>query len=400
MKQNICIFTDHPSTPSGLARIGRDLATKIATYLPDDFNVCTLGHGHRNPSLPFTQFNWNPNDYYLPFELPSIAREWAQGEPIVLMTIHDIQRMLPIADPTFCPDDNLAHWISANRANGKLKLWGYFPIDAHNKDGKLGNQLAHTLTHYDRILVPSKWAKGIVERTIEGVKVDAIPHGIDTDVFKPYPKQESREQLGLVLSSAIQWPKSELTVPEDALWIGIVATNQPRKSHAVGIQVVAEIAKTRPVFLWLHTDALKRDHGWSILELLSDFGLLGCSMVTVGNVSDAAMAIGYSALDFTLGIGRGEGFSFCGVESIFCGTPHYAGSYGAHAEYMDALHLVEPVEMQIEGPLNLLRPVFRASDWVRVIGDGKTQMMFRPDNLDWNNLWPTFSNWFKEGLSQ
>ena len=401
MKSHILLFSDHVNSPSGLARITRDLALRIHSHLYEDFEVATLGAGHRNPSLPFPQFNWTPNDYYLPFELPMIQREWAQGEPIILLTIHDIQRMLPIADPTFCPDDNLAHWISANRANGKLKLWGYFPIDAHNKDGKLGNQLAHTLTHYDRILVPSKWAKSIVERTLPGITVDAIPHGIDCDVFKPYPHKESQDKIGELFSPVLQWPKQPMEVSEDAMWVGICATNTSRKDWAFGIEVVAELAKKRNVFLWAHTDALKRDHGWSILELLSAFNLLGCSMVTVGNVPDAAMAVAYSALDIFLGIGRGEGFGYPPAEAMACGTPVMTTSYGAQSDYVPYIMQVEPTSLRIEGPLNLVRPIHSAKEWAAACIEWEGQRYdysILPKEIAWPQVWPTFSNWLKEGV--
>ncbi len=364
----------------------------------DSFEVATLGAGRRDPLLPFPQFQWHPNDFYLPLELPMIARDWANGEPLILFTIHDIQRMLPLADPTFCPDDNLAEWIKRNRREGKLKLWGYFPVDAHNKDGKLGPQLMHTLTHYDRVLVPSKWAKGIIEKTLPSIEVEAIPHGIDPEIFKPLDKQQCRENIGQVMSAALEWPKREINIPKDALWVGIVATNQSRKDWGLGVEVVAELAKTRPVFLWAHTDRLKSDYGWSIYELLSDFGLLESSMITMGNVSDPAMAVGYSACDLTLGIGRGEGFGYCVAESLFCGTPCFSYMYGAQEDYLPSMQLIPSFTSRIEGPLNLLRPIGNVKDWVEVINRNLERRWTTPNELAWPILWPSFAIWFRKGI--
>ena len=366
MPTKILIFSDSPSANSGLARITRDLAVRISKM--DDFTCATLGYGHCGSSqLPFMQYQWNQRGDFLPLELPFIYQDFCAGEgELILLTIGDVQRFLPLADPKFSQDRGFGEWLTKMRAprdwtKGEkplLQLWGYFPIDAHGKDGKLGPQLGHTLSHYDRILVPSEWAAGIVRKTLPHAKVDVLPHGIDTDVFKPYPKEESRDRIGELLAPVMQWPKEPIDIPDEALWVGIVATNQSRKDWGLGVEVVAELRKTRPVMLWAHSDRLKSEHGWSLLELISDFGLIQSSMVTVGNVPDETMAVAYSAMDLTLGIGRGEGFGYPIAESWSRGTPCIAGGYGAHAEYFPASCAVEPAKLRMEGPLNLLRPIY------------------------------------------
>jgi glycosyltransferase involved in cell wall biosynthesis len=394
----VIVFSDSPSSNSGLARIARDICTRVHQHLADDFRICSLGYGSPGScKLPFPQYHWQERGDFIPTELPYVWRDFCQDDNGILFTIGDIQRFLPLADTAFCQDRVFGQWMSDKRKDGKLKLWGYFPIDAHNKDGKLSPQLAHTLTHYDRILVPSKWAAEIVEKTLPGRKVDVLPHGIDRSVFWPRPKEESRDVIGAILHDNLQWPKDRIDISEDALWIGVVATNQQRKDWGLAIEVVAELKKDRPVFLWAHTNRLKNDNGWSILELISDFNLLQCSMVTAGNVTDEVMATAYSAMDMTLGIGRGEGFSFTAFESLFCGAPHFASSYGAHAEYMDEFHAIPPSSLRLEGPLNLMRPVADKTTWAEWIVDRGNMQMMRPDELDWDNLWPNFERWFMEG---
>jgi len=388
---HIVSFSDHPAAHSGLARIHRDLAIRI-NQMPE-FKIATLGHGSPGSSrLPFQQYHWKENDWFIPTELPFIARDFCENQPFILFTIGDVQRFLPLADPQFCQDRPFAGWWQAQRAAG-TKLWGYFPIDAHGRDGKLPAQMAHTLTHYDRILVPSEWAAEIVRKTIPGIQVTAIPHGIDTDVFKPV--ENAREKIGEVMDSVIQWPKDQIDVSDEALWIGIVATNQWRKDWALGIEVVSEIAKTRPVFLWAHTDRLKNE--WSLLELLSDFGLLQSSMVTVGNVPDESMAVAYSAMDITLSVDRGAGFNYPVFEALACGNSVIACRYGAHSEYMEDCATIEPQSLRLEGPLNLLRPICDPKVWAKEVAESKFGGSL-PQCLAWPNLWPRFSQWLKEGL--
>jgi glycosyltransferase involved in cell wall biosynthesis len=394
-RKPIVLFSDHPAAQSGLARITRDLALRIHRHLGEEFKVATLGHGSPGSAqLPFQQYQWKENDWFIPTELPFIATDFCENQPFILFTIGDIQRFLPLADPQFCQDRPFAGWWQAQRAAG-TKLWGYFPIDAHGRDGKLPAQLAHTLTYYDRVLVPSEWAAEIVRNTIPGIEVTAIPHGIDTDIFKPI--ENAREKIGEVMDPVLQWPKEQIDVGDSALWIGICATSQWRKDWGAGIATVAEIAKKRPVFLWCHTNRLKTEH-WSLLELLSEFGLLQSSMVTVGGVSDADMAVAYSAMDCTISIDRGAGFNYPAFESIFCATPCFAADYGAHVEFMDIEHICPSAIMRTEGSLSLLRPIFLPEHWKVNIESGLNSQMRYPEELKWSSVWPRFAQWFRESL--
>jgi glycosyltransferase involved in cell wall biosynthesis len=407
MTTPIILFSDHPAAQSGLARITRDLALRIHVMKGPEmdstglsipiFRVATLGYGSPGSSqLPFPQYHWNQRDDFLPLELPFIVKDFCADDPFILLTIGDIQRFLPLADPTFAQDLKFGEWLKGMRASKRMKLWGYFPVDAHSIGGKLGPQLGHTLSHYDRMAVPSEWAQEIVWKTLPNWECAAIPHGIDTSIFYPRPREAARDEFGARLAEVMEWPRSPIDIPDDALWVGIVATNQSRKDWGLGIEVVAELKKTRPVALWCHIDRLKAE--WSILELLSDFGLLTSAIVTVGNVTDEVMAHSYSAMDITLGIGRGEGFSYANFESIFCGTPCFAYAYGAHTNWMDESHLIPPSTRRIEGPLNLLRPTGQAEYWANRIIPELGKQVTKPNDLDWNNLWPRWEKWLRNGL--
>lgn len=402
MTTPLLVFSDHPGAHSGLARITRDLATQIDVYLDDDFRVATLGYGSPGSNrLRFPQYHWTQRDDFLPLELPQIWREFAQDEPGVVLTIGDIQRFLPLADGKFSQNREFSEWFTAMRENGRIRLWGYFPIDAHGIGGKLGPQLAHTLTHYDRVLVPSEWAKEIIRKTLPSLKIDAIPHGIDTDTFRPIG--DAREQFPTTVKPFLRWPQPGMNLPsmKNALSVGIVATNQRRKSLPTGIEAVAEIKKSRPVFLWLHTDVLKRE--WSVLELLSDFGLLTSSVVTTGNISDPSMAICYSALDVFFGVGKGEGYGYPLAEALACGTPVITSDYGAQVDYVPTIMQVESPRLELEGPLNLYRPVYDAKEWARAAIEWEGQRYgygALPKEFEWVNVWPRFEKWFRAGIGK
>lgn len=400
MPTPLLILSDHPAAGTGLARITRDLALSIHHHMPE-FRVATLGHGSPGTySLPFQQYQWRERaDFHVP-ELPSVWNDFAGQEKGVILTAWDSGRLLWLADGNYSLDQALGNWVKQARGK-RFSLWGYFPFDAIGIGGKFSLQTAHILKNYDRVLCYTKWAAAIAGVTIDSAGVDHLPHGIDTSVFHPRDRKGARTRFGRRVAHQTVWPQPGKkfvsgSIPDDAVAIGIVATNQARKDFGLGIQSVAEIAARRKVFLWIHTDALKRE--WSILELLSDFGLIDNATVTIGHIEDDVMAWCYSAMDVTLGIGRGEGFGYPIQESMACGTPCVHGDYGGGQEYLPKEMLVPAAIYRVEGPWNLIRPVFEPHLWAEKIMQWSEARASLHPSLDWTNLWPRWQEWLKGGL--
>jgi len=399
MPTPLLIFSDAPSAKSGLARITRDIATRIATKMSDQFFVATIGYGAPGSiELPFFQYSWNMrDDFHIP-ELPEIWNDFTRGEPGILLTIQDPSLVLWLSDPQFGQIPSLSKWVKQMRDTGMMRLWGYFPLDAVGVNGKLTPQLAHTIAGYDRRLMYTKWAERIVKDSLSEfgeAEVESIPHGIDTEVFTAYDRRICKRDFGSLIESA-----KPISIPLEALAIGIVATNQRRKDWGLAAQVIAQIAKEREVFVWAHTDALKRE--WSILELFSDLGLLNRTAVTTHNFSNERMSQLYSAMDITLGIGMSEGFGYPIFESIACGVPVIHCDYGGAAEFLPCWMKIKPDIMRVEGPFNFMRPVFEPASWVTAINTAlrNPNETVLPPELNWDNLWPRFEKWFLDGINE
>lgn len=393
----LLIISDAPTAGTGLGRITKDLATRIAANLQDVYRVATFGGGGQySRHLSFPQYDWQQNDEFVMHELPEVWQDFAGDEKGIVLTIWDASRLLWFARPDTCAYPRLKQFLQTTR----LRKWGYFPIDATGPNDKLTGILAHTISAYDRVLCYSKWAANIVDRTLayQQDTTQHLPHGIDTSVFKPRHRHTARHGFGERLGA------KQFGIPDDALAIGIVATNQPRKDFGLGVSTVTELAKKRKVFLWVHTDRL--ENHWSIPALLNDFRITKSAVVSCGNLSDEAMSWCYSAMDVTLGIGLGEGFGYPIFESLACGTPCIHGHYGGAVEHLPLLFLVRvPGEVKgcfrMEGPYNCVRPVFDPFEWaenVNYVADKgiKTQL---PDYLDWNNLWPRWEEWLRKGIA-
>ena len=391
----LLIWSDDPSASSGLARICRDLAVRIAAHLPDVFRVATVGYGGAGSSqLGFTQYHWHHRDDYLMPELPLIWNDFARGEKGIFLTIQDPSRVLWLAKPETCPDPNLAAWLKKR----PFQLHGYFPIDATGPKDKLSIMLKECLLGYDRILCYSEWARKIVLNTLGEEQsrhrdLFQLPHGIDTLTFYPRARTRQRAMFGQMTVGR------PVFISDDELLVGIVATNQPRKDYGLAIATCAELARSRKVRIWIHTDAM--DRYWSIPYLLVDYGLDNGSLLSLGTFSDDTMAKLYSACDVTLGIGLGEGYGYPIFESLACGTPCIHGDYGGAAEHMPKEMLVLPRSWRCEGVYNCIRPVFHPAEWcstVNLLSVCPEKRAGLPAHLDWKNLWPRWEEWLRKGV--
>jgi glycosyltransferase involved in cell wall biosynthesis len=391
----LLIFSDAISAPSGLARITRDLASRIANNMPGVFKVATIGYGGSGSSrFPFTQYSWTRNDEWIIHDLEDVWHDLAGDRKGIFLSIQDASRMLWFARPETCSDARVRRFLESK----PFKKWGYFPIDATGPNNRLSLVLGECIRGYDRVLCYSEWARKIVENTLgkedsEERDLDQLPHGIDTTVFYPRPRARQREMFGRMAVG------KSVSIPDDELLVGIVATNQARKDYGLGIAACAELSKTRKVRVWVHTDVL--DRHWSIPYLLGDFGLSGGNLISLGQFTDDVMAKLYSACDVTLGIGAGEGYGFPIFESLACGTPCIHGNYGGASEHLDPAFVVASENHRYEGIYGCLRPVFNPASVARNVNFVMEQKCKAelPVGLDWNNLWPRWEQWLRKGIA-
>lgn len=392
----LLIISDAPTAGTGLARITRDLATRIYNCI-GEVEVATLGYGGPyKSSLGFHQYTMDMQDWVI-YNLPDVWQDFAGDRQGAVLTIWDASRLLWFARPENCTDERLRSFL----AKPNFRRWGYFPMDATGPHDKLTMILKHTIEGYDRVLAYSKWAEKILLRTCP--KLDSItnlPHGIDTSVFKPRNRAAARHGVGERIGAKKQ-NGSWLSVPDDSLMIGIVATNNPRKDFGLAIATVAEIAKERNVFLWIHTDVLEKH--WSLPALLFDFGLNDAArnFITLKPMTDEQMSWMYSACDVTLGIGMSEGFGYPIFESLACGTPCVHGEGGGAPEHMPEEFIVLPDTHHLEGVYNCYRPIHSPQAWARRVRElylVKHRVTGLPPDLDWNKLWPRWEAWLRAGV--
>ena len=383
MKKRPLLFVgDAISSNSGLGRITRDLANRVHHHLGDVFRIATAGYGGTGSRrFPFPQYHFHDvNNWLLP-ELPAIADDFAEGEELTVMCVWDASRLYWLGIPAMCPMPHLRRF--AERKD--VKKWAYSAIDAEGPNGKLPNLLTETYKGFDRVLDYTEFSSKITGHP------EHLPHGIDSSVFKPYPKQQARAKLAA---------DGFVGLTDDTFLIGIVATNQARKNWALGFQT-AKILLDRGlnVRVWAHTDSV--DRYWSIGNLVADYGLHNRVAVTTSRFTDEEMASMYSACSVTLCIGP-EGMGFPAMESLACGVPVIAGSYGGQADYVPTIMQVDPISYFYDGAFCSKRPVHDPEKWADAAflwdEQGTYPYSILPSEFDWNELWPRWQSWFMKGV--
>lgn len=389
------LLSDAPTAQTGLARITRDLATRIHANMADVFDVGTVGYGGtQSRSLGFPQYEM-VMDNWVVHNLPDVWKDFSQGNPGILMTIWDLSRILWLTRPENCEDIELRKFLQSK----PFKKIGYLPMDATGINNKLTNVLRHTAEGFDRVLAYSAWAENILRNTLTPGSpildnLTFLPHGIDCDVFKPRNRHAARQSFGQRADLRFVNTGKFVTIPDDALLVGVVGTNQPRKDWGLAVATVAKMRETRKVMLWCHIDRL--ENAWSLLGLLNDCGILDAVVTTV-HLPDEVMSYCYSACDVTLAIGLGEGFGFGAAESLACGTPVVAPDYGG-GEFIPKEFLVKPFGYRIEGAYSVVRPVMSPTDFATKALEIAGMPTECPEYIRWDVLWPNWQTWFLEGV--
>lgn len=150
-----------------------------------------------------------------------------------------------------------------------------------------------------------------------------VPHGIDTDTFKPVDRDEARRFFG---------------IQEGRFVVGMVANNNgnapPRKAFPQALAAFAEFRENHEdAMLWLHCELTGRVNpgqpGVHIPTICERMQIPADSVaytpalqgIAANGVPPSQLAMLYSAFDVLLNPSYGEGFGIPVVEAQACGTP-------------------------------------------------------------------------------
>ena len=280
--------------------------------------------------LQFAEMDWDgirvyPADYTRLNKrmLKHHVRDFAGDDPVQVISLFDIWP-----------------WIDASPSYGGcvadfdgLEIAAWLPIDCEPVAPK-------TLAALDAFRVRPIAMSRFGERVLVDAGYDPlyVPHGIETDVYRPYEQAEARAAVG---------------IPADKFVIGMVANNSgvapPRKAFPQVLQAFSIFRERHDdAFLYLHTEVTgEADAGLNLLALSSVFGIPADAIDCVsqprylaGKVKSAEMARVYSAFDVLANPSYGEGFGLPIVEAQACGTPVIVTAFTSMPELCGAGWLV------------------------------------------------------------
>jgi glycosyltransferase involved in cell wall biosynthesis len=150
-----------------------------------------------------------------------------------------------------------------------------------------------------------------------------VPHGVETDVYKPLDRAECRKKLG---------------IPDGAFVVGLVGANSGRspnrKALPEAIEGFAHFQRNHPeAILALHTEVTGAaeksiDAGIDLTELIEELKIPHSSIWLANQYAIGTQAFPasymvrfYNALDVLLQPSYGEGFGLPIIEAEACGTP-------------------------------------------------------------------------------
>jgi D-inositol-3-phosphate glycosyltransferase len=215
-----------------------------------------------------------------------------------------------------------------------IPVVGYMPVDGRNcRFGRALNGLAMAIGYTEF---------GLEELRKSGFSGPAavIPHGVDTAIFKPFPRPEARQRLGLEAPDVRA--RLGLAPGDEYFLFGNVNRNQDRKRLDLSVAYFARwwraAGMPRNAFLYLHCSL--QDKGWELKQLAAFYGIAERLMLSNGGdyrpgtgVPDADLAMCYAAFDVQISTTQGEGWGLTTHEGMACGIPQILPDWSALGEW-------------------------------------------------------------------
>lgn len=296
-KIKVLTISDHPLSPSG---VGTQTKYMIEALLKTGrYQVLSLGGAVKHQK-------------YDPHKVEPYGDDWIVLPVDGYGTQDQVRAIVAREKPDmlwFMTDPRFYEWLWAIdneiRANVPMiyyHVWDNFPAPVFNKGFYESN---------DVIAAISKVTHKAVSEVTDNVENIYLPHAVDSQYFKPLPKEE----IDKVKKS------QNLEGKFVFFWNNRNARRKMTGSLIHWFKNFCEKVGNDKAVLIMHTDP-KDPYGQPIDHLIQHFGLIeGQVRISREKVGPDQLALMYNLADCTLNISDAEGFGLATLESLSCGTP-------------------------------------------------------------------------------
>ena len=317
----ILIMTDSFHLPTGMGRVGRELAMGLQRR---GHEIGYIGWFHP-PEIPANQPAgmrcwFTNNSHYGSDILDNIVNKF---QPDILLTVGDFWWLWYINDPNVCRLRRHFQWCS------------YIPVDGEPIGGGLPPGIIGTVEDIDIPVAYTDYAKRAVLKSTQDRetrnRIRVIYHGVDTETFKPLNPAERRRL------------RDQFGIGDKFLFL-TVSRNQSRKNIPElfrAWKIFSELPETKErVQFWPHM-YFNDPMGWKIGDLINVLKLKNQSIMYYDQVayaesemlliSDQELAKLYQIADAFILI-SGEGFGLPTFEAMATGLPCVLLDHSASSE--------------------------------------------------------------------
>jgi glycosyltransferase involved in cell wall biosynthesis len=310
---------------SGFARVTHNIVGRLKTQHKCDVRV--LG----------VNYNGDPHPYDYPIYPALIG-----GDPWGIQRVPGVVR--DFQPDVICINNdpwNVAQYLSVIRT--AVPTTAYMPVDAPNQ------MHAGELSVMPRAIAYTNFGKKELLLGGYNGRVDVIPHGVDTEIYKPVEDRVT----------ARKWLEFQPKLTDEQIGnlfiVSNVNRNQPRKRLDLTIQYFTQFWLNigQPSHVRLHLHCGEHDMGWNVSQLAKYFGINKQLIITTPKMSLQAcikeheLRLVYGMADVNLSTTLGEGWGLTTHESMACGIPQIVPRYSALGEWPDgAVRYVECTSFQ------------------------------------------------------
>lgn len=299
-KIKILTLSDHPLSPSGVGTQSRYMIDALLKTGKFSF-ISFAGAVKHNDYTPVQTDEWGEDWLIYPVD--------GYGNPDMIRSAIRTQKpdmLWFMTDPRFWG----WLWGMENEIRPLMPMvyyhvWDNYPPPHFNKPFYDSNDL---------IACISKVTHDIVQKVSPDVKSVYLPHSVNTDVYKPYPKEDvenfRNEHLGPENSDKVVF-----------VWNNRNARRKQSGSLIFWFKKFLDIVGHDKACLIMHTEP--KDHNGQDLVAILDFLKLSDGQVLLSRekLPMEHLAMIYNMADCTINISDAEGFGLATFESLACGTP-------------------------------------------------------------------------------